>query len=115
MSKYFVPTDEEVDQALEILGKADVLGLDTETDGLSAYNNKIWSIQLGTAEDFFLFPYSGLSEASKAKLRQFISTTDKLYLAHYAKFDYKMMAANGFEIKRIYCTKESEQWLSPSG
>lgn len=111
MNKYFVPTDSEVEQALKILNKADTISLDTETDGLSAYNNKIWSIQMGTTEDAFLFPYSGLSETSRALLRQFVAQPRLLFLAHYAKFDYEMMAANGFEIHQIYCTKEAEQFL----
>lgn len=111
MNKYFISSDDGVPDALTILDGEEILGLDTETDGLSAYNNKIWSVQLGTREHSFLFPWSGLSESSKALIRSFVNTKDKMYLAHYAKFDYKMMSANGFEIKRIYCTKEAEQFL----
>lgn len=108
MNKIFIEKDSEVPEALALLTD-EVISLDTETNGLDPHSAIMWSVQLGTRADSILFPYSGLSETSKALLRKF--TADKTLIAHNAKFDYKMLKANGFEVNKVYCTQEIEKTM----
>lgn len=109
MQKIYVDSDSKVDEALELLSKETLLSCDTETSGLSIHQDRLWSVQLGTQNASILFPFNALSEESRNKLRNF--TADKTLICHSAKFDYKFLYINGFNIKETYCTQEVERVL----
>lgn len=109
MLKYFVDSDSKVAEAIALLGDTPVLGVDTETDGFSVWNNVLWTIQLSNGDVNILFPYHAMSEESRQLLRDYLR--DKTMVAHNAKFDYKFLKSNGFEVADIHCTLIVEKCL----
>lgn len=109
MLKYFVDCDEKVQEAITLLGDTPILGVDTETNGLSYWSSVLWSIQISNGDVNILFPYNAMSEESRELLRRYLS--DKTMVAHNAKFDFKFLALNGFEVAGLYCTQVVEKCL----
>lgn len=109
MNKFFVSSDAEVDKAISTLGDAKVLGIDTETEGLNVWDNRLWCIQASDGENNILFPYNALSNESRNKLREYFK--DKTLVAHNAKFDYKFLKLNGFDFNECYCTQDTDKIL----
>lgn len=107
VNKYFVESDEVVDKAIEILSKEPILSGDTETNGLDPYTATLWSVQLGSPKELFLFPYSGLNEVSRQKLRDLCASRKIIF--HNAKFDVKMLTMNGFRLSDVWCSQEAER------
>lgn len=111
MQKIFCDSDDKVEDYLKLLEGEELIACDTETNGFSPYTNKLWSVQFGDINETvaILFPYHALNENSRKLLRKF--TADKVIIAHNAKFDYKFLYINGFDIKGTYCTMEAEKTL----
>lgn len=109
MQKYFVDTDERVQEAITLLGDYTHLGIDTETNGLSYWNSVLWSVQVSNGDINVLFPYNAMSEESRQQLRDYLA--DKVMVAHNAKFDFKFMKLNGFDFAGLYCTQVVEKCL----
>lgn len=109
MAKIFVDSDKALDEAIKILDSFPILSGDTETSGLDPYTCNLWSLQLGTPNDFFLIPFGILDEDSKAKLNKLF--LGKLVIFHNAKFDIKFLLKNGITINKVWCTHEVERIL----
>lgn len=109
MMKYFVDSDSKVQEAIELLGNTQVIGVDTETDGLNFWSNTLWCIQISNGDVNMLFPYHAMNEESRQLLRGYLR--DKTMVAHNAKFDYKFLRLNGFDVKDIHCTQIVEKCL----
>ena len=109
MIKYFVDSDAKVAEAITLLGDTEIIGVDTETNGLNYWDSILWSIQISNGDVNILFPYHALNEESRQMLRNYLS--DKTMVAHNAKFDYKFLRLNGFDVGGMYCTQISEKCL----
>lgn len=109
MLKYFVDSDAKVAEAIQLLGDTEIIGVDTETNGLNYWDSVLWSIQISNGDVNILFPFHALNDSSREMLREYLA--DKTMVAHNAKFDYKFLRLNGFEVKDIYCTQISEKCL----
>lgn len=109
MRKIFCASDDAVEDLLNLLDKKDLLSCDTETDGLSPYLNKLWSIQIGDRDTAILFPFNALNEHSRNLLREYLNP--RTIIAHNAKFDLKFLYINGFDIENSYDTYEIEKIL----
>ena len=109
MIKYFVDSDAKVAEAITLLGDTEIIGVDTETNGLNYWDSILWSIQISNGDVNILFPYHALNEESRQMLRNYLS--DKTMVAHNAKFDYKFLRLNGFDVSGMYCTQISEKCL----
>lgn len=109
MNKVFCGSDEMVSELLPLLDKDEILSADVETNGLSPYTNKLWSVQIGDRNLSILFPWNALSEKSRKTLQEYMR--GRSIMAHNAKFDYQFLYINGFDIGAVYCTMEAEKTL----
>lgn len=109
MRKVFVRTTKEFQDAIEDIENNSIIAVDTETDGLDPYTSELWSVQIGTKNNAYLFPFTFLSYNQKELLGKI--TSNKLVVAHNAKFDAKMLKVNNFSIDYVWCTQEAEKVL----
>jgi len=107
--KVFVRTTKEFQDAIEDIENNSIIAVDTETSGLDPYTSELWSVQIGTKNNAYLFPFTFLSYNQKELLGKI--TSNKLVVAHNAKFDAKMLKVNNFSIDYVWCTQEAEKVL----
>jgi len=105
----YITEEEEARKALTYLDRHPVIGLDTETDGLDPFVNKVILIQMGTAHKSFLFDMRRLGVDL---LEPLLTSKNHLKLLQHAKFDYQMIKSGlGVQVKNIYDTMIAEQLL----
>ncbi len=103
-------TEAEINAAYETLSKANVLGCDTETSGLSSATGKLFSIQFSDGELNVLLP---LSEGIAAgRLTELLSDERIVKIFHNARFDLDFLSVNGYTIANVYDTMIAEKVLT---
>lgn len=103
-------TEAEINDAYETLSKANVLGCDTETSGLSSATGKLFSIQFSDGEFNVLLP---LSEGIAAgRLTELLSDERIVKIFHNARFDLDFLSVNGYTIANVYDTMIAEKVLT---
>ncbi len=96
--------------ALEILREYDVLAVDTETNGLDPYDSKLLLVQVSTPEKCYIIDAQSVP---LEPLQDILGSTRILKLLQNAKFDYKMLKAQGnLELNNIYDTMLAERLLT---
>jgi DNA polymerase I len=91
-------------EALQKLDRYDIISLDTETTGLSPFNDTITTIQLGDLDNQYVFD---MRDCDITKLKILLES-NKTFIIHNAKFDYSMLKANNITLSNVYCTKLAE-------
>lgn len=76
-----------VDESLSLLSSLDIVGLDTETSGLSCHKDKLLSLQLGCYDFQVVIDCSTID----VKLYKDYIESDRLFLFHNAKFDLQWL------------------------
>jgi len=105
-----VRTEAEIEAAFETLSKAEVLGCDTETSGLSSATGKLFSIQFSNGEFNVLVP---LSEGIAAgRLADLLADDTKIKIFHNARFDLDFLTTNGYTVANVYDTMIAEKVLT---
>lgn len=76
-----------VDESLSLLSPLDIVGLDTETSGLSCHKDKLLSLQLGC------YDFQVVIDCSTIDVRLYKNyiESDRLFLFHNAKFDLQWL------------------------
>ena len=98
--------------AKEYLEKLNIINLDTETTGLSFRKNKLISIQLGDAENQFVFD----TNIYPVELfKDLLENPKKLFIGHNIKFDLGFLLQKKIVTENVYCTYVSEQILFNNG
>lgn len=103
-----------VEESLSILDPMEIVGADTETEGLDVYTKKLLSLQLGNFEDQVVIDTSSVD----IQLYKEYLESERLFIFWNAKFDLKFLLHKGILPKNIYDGILAEQlmWLGyPSG
>ena len=95
----YIKTTEEAFKSFEYFDKFNVMGVDTETNGLDPYNNSIILLQLALPNGK-VFVYD-LRYVPGELFRVLLEDDRFLHILQNAVFDYKMIKANyGITINR---------------
>lgn len=100
-----VKTQEQWDDAMVHLGQRETLCMDTETDGVVWYRNEVCSVQIGTGDRAFYFPFrhkegDNLEEGKLRHLMEEVLTPDRPQKGFHYSFDVKVSAKEGMKTPR---------------
>lgn len=110
MEVYITRTEADFALAHDRLIKADVLGCDTETSGLSPKYGKLYSIQFSDGDFNVLVPLSeGIAMGVFGELLA-NPTITKVF--HNAKFDLEFLHAAGHRVENVFDTMIAEKVLT---
>ncbi len=110
MEVFITRTEAEFETACERLAKAEVLGCDTETSGLSAKYGKLYSIQFSDGEFNVLVP---LSEGiAMGRFADVLANPAITKVFHNAKFDLEFLTAAGWGVENVFDTMIAEKVLT---
>lgn len=103
-------TESEIAEASMRLSKAEILGCDTETSGLSSRFGKLYSVQFSDGEYNVLVPVSeGVALGSLADI---LASADVTKIFHNAKFDIEFLRENGYAVANVFDTMIAEKVLT---
>lgn len=103
-------TAEQIALAAETLSKAEAVGCDTETSGLSPKFGKLFSIQFSDGEFNLLIPLSeGVQLGPFAEL---LADDSVVKIFHNAKFDLEFLRESGSRVRNIFDTMIAEKVLT---
>lgn len=92
---------------LQDLIESEIIALDTETNGLDAYMNKVLLVIVGNKENQFVIDWTCTD------LISYILNQKRMFIGHNLKFDYKMIKKSyNIELNELYDTMIAEQRLS---
>ena len=96
-----------VEESLEFLETLQVVGFDTETQGLQIWGGKLLLAQLGNAE------HQVVIDCTTVDIKRYRSyfESDRLFIANNAKFDIRWLYKEGITINRVYDTYLAERIL----
>lgn len=103
-------TEAEINAAYLQLAKADVLGCDTETSGLSSATGKLYSIQFSDGEFNVLLPTS--EGIAAGRLADLLTDNRIVKIFHNARFDLDFLNVNGYSVTNVYDTMIAEKVLT---
>jgi DNA polymerase-1 len=103
-------TSEDIECAYDQLSKADVLGCDTETSGLSARFGKLLSIQFSDGICNVLVPTS--EGVLPGRLAELLVNESIVKIFHNAKFDLEFLNAESLPVRNIFDTMIAEKVLT---
>jgi DNA polymerase I len=105
-----ITTQAALEEALEHLYRASVVGVDTETTGLDPYRSRVRLLQLATPERNFVLDLFGFSALDNERLRSLLISPRPIKAFHNAKFDLKMLLHHfGLEVSGIFDTLLASQ------
>ena len=103
-------TRAEIDAAFERLAAAQSVGCDTETSGLNAKNNRIFSVQFSDGDFNVLVPTS--EGVDLGKLAEILENPQIVKIFHNARFDLEFLNAYGFRVENVFDTMIAEKILT---
>lgn len=98
----------DVDKSLELLEPLKVVGLDTETSGLEVHTKDLLTLQLGNKYIQVVIDCTTID----VKLYTDYLHSDRLFIMHNCKFDYKWLLKYDIAIRNTYDTFISEKVLN---
>lgn len=101
---------EDVDAAISIFSKCDVLGCDTETSGLNPKHGKLLSIQFSDGDLSVLLPLS--EGVEMGEFSDLLSDERIVKIFHNAKFDLEFLREDGFSVRNVFDTMIAEKVLT---
>jgi DNA polymerase-1 len=104
---------EEINKLIALIPTQTTIGLDTETNGLDPFINKVLLLQLKVGEDVYVLNRGQLGLKFCTNLINLINDNDITCLGHNIKFDIKMLRSDtGLWIKNVYDTMVVESVLT---
>ena len=100
-----------IEESLELLNPLDVVGLDTETDGLDCHTKKILTLQLGNKDLQIVYDISSFGGKIPQKIKDYL-LGDQLFIIQNAKFDLKFLYKQKIILKNVYDTFLVEQIIT---
>lgn len=106
------PNSKEFEDSLKWLKNKSMLALDTETNGLSPYTNKVLLLQVGDQERQYVYDTYRVKSRMK-ELLNILNEGTKYKIIHNAQFDYKMIKGSfGVKLNNLICTYLIERLLT---
>jgi DNA polymerase-1 len=103
-------TEKETDEAFERLAKADALGCDTETSGLSPRFGRLYSVQFSDGEFNVLVPIS--EGTALGRLTEILASDAVTKIFHNARFDLEFLREAGYAVANVFDTMIAEKVLT---
>jgi DNA polymerase I len=100
----------DLEMAYERLLKADALGCDTETSGLSSKYGKLFSVQFSDGDFNVLVPLS--EKVPLGKLADILTNENIIKIFHNAKFDLEFLRESGHSVNNVFDTMIAEKVLT---
>lgn len=98
--------------AIQLLVPLEIIGADTETQGLDCYTKDLLTIQLGNAKDQIVFDIQSYNGIVPQELKDFLNNSEQLFIFQNAKFDLQFLYKQGIIIKHVYDTFLAETVLT---
>jgi DNA polymerase-1 len=93
-----------LDRAIQLLSECDILGLDSETEGLDPYTKALLLLQIGNKEFQVVFDIASFGGIIPKKLVNFLNNYPNTFILQNAKFDLKFLFKQGVILKRVFDT-----------
>lgn len=110
MEVFITRTEQEIEAAVDRLGKAAVLGCDTETSGFNSRVGKLFSIQFSDGEYNVLVPLS--EGVAMGRFAELLAADSIVKIFHNAKFDLEFLTAAGHTVNNVYDTMIAEKVIT---
>src|SRR5437879_717480 len=114
-----IKNEEELRNAVELLSTRQAVGLDTETTELDPYLGRLRLIQLASPDRVYIVDLNRFAEGdlklgdALGPLRQMLTASRPIKIAHNAKFDAKFIKHNlGVDIAGLFDTLLASQMVS---
>jgi DNA polymerase-1 len=111
MNYEFITTKENLYKSIDKLSNNNIIAVDTETTGLSIFENNLLLIQISDKTNNFIYDCRKLKE-DIGNLKYILENEDVIKILHNAKFDYKFLKYKyNIEMNNIYDTQETEKLI----
>ena len=112
--KYEHITDiDQLNKAVGLLEKRDMLGIDIEATGLDPYNDKLLLVQIGTEEVSYIFDAQTMPLYGVEPLIKLLENPKIVKIMHNGKFDYGFIKLQvGAKVNNIFDTMLAEGILT---
>ncbi len=108
---YYLESSEEIACAISAISKAEEIGVDTESDSLYAFNERVCAIQISTRTDNYVF--DPILEPPLDGLKSIFSDTSILKVFHGSDYDIGLLKRDfGFAPTNIFDTMVAAQFLN---
>lgn len=101
---------EDINLAYEELSRAELIGCDTETSGLSSQSARLFSVQFSDGDVNVLVPVS--ERVALGRLAAILENPKITKIFHNARFDLDFLEANGYSTRNFFCTMIAEKLLT---
>ena len=109
----YITNQDQANDALEKLGKQQVLGLDIESTGLDPYTDKLLLVQIGTETKSYIFDARKIKLKELLRFKELLENPKIIKLMHNGKFDYGFIKIQaGAEINNIFDLMLAESVLT---
>ena len=98
--------------AIAMLDTLEFIGTDTETKGLDCFTKDLLTIQLGNKDIQIVFDIASYSGKIPPELKEYLNTSERLFILQNAKFDLQFLYRQGVVLKRVYDTMLVETILT---
>lgn len=107
---HIVRTTDELERALPILSAADELSVDTESDSLFVYFEKVCLLQITAGDQSFII--DTLETGDLSSLAPLFASKDVVKIFHAAEYDFMCLKRDfGFEFNSLFDTMQSARIL----
>lgn len=110
MNIFVARTSDDIEFACERLSKAEALGCDTETSGLSSKYGKLYGVQFSDGAFNVLVPVS--ENVPLGRLAEIFVDDRIVKIFHNAKFDLEFLREAGHSVNNVFDTMIAEKVLT---
>lgn len=103
-------TSQEIEHAFKVLFKAEALGCDTETSGLSPKHGRLFSVQFSDGSFNVLVPLT--EGVVLGRLGEILDDPRIVKIFHNAKFDLEFLRDGGHRVQNVFDTMIAEKVLT---
>jgi DNA polymerase-1 len=102
----------DLEQALGVISRFSVVGVDTETTSLDPFKGRVRLLQIATPDHDFVIDLFELPAFEHSGLREMLSSSQPVKVFHNAKFDLKMLLHHfELEVRAVFDTLLASQLI----
>ncbi len=109
----YIKEKDKLNEALDFLEKAKVVGVDIEGTGLDPYTSTLLLVQIGVEDKSYIFDARALDLKNIARFKEYLENPKILKIFHNGKFDYRHLKVHvGAAPTNMYDTMLAEVILN---